>query len=200
MKRNFRDAVLNRRTIYGLSNQSPVSDEQIKEMLRFTLLHVPSAFNTQTTRLVLLLGGQHAAFWHIVKETLRKQVPEDAFPKTEAKINKSFASGYGTILFYEEQEIVMQMKKDYPLYKEKFPEWSEHTSAMHQFVLWTMLEDAGFGANLQHYNPIIDEKVYETWNIPGTWRLIAQMPFGVPTEGPGEKEYKPIEERLLIFE
>ena len=32
----------------------------------------------------------------------------------------------------------------------------------------------------EHYNPIIDEEVMKTWNLPGKWSLIAQMPFGEP--------------------
>lgn len=51
---------------------------------------------------------------------------------------------------------------------------------MLQFAVWTALEDAGFGANLQHYNPIIDNAVRERFSFPKNWRLIAQMPFGKP--------------------
>lgn len=199
MRRNFQEAVLNRRSIYGLSNQSPITDDEIKDMIRFAVLHVPSAFNTQTARLVLLLNEEHTKFWNLVKDTLRKMVPEESFPKTEAKIDKSFLFGYGTILFFEELNTVKEMQSLFPDYKDKFPEWSEHTSAMHQFALWCMLEDAGFGCNLQHYNPIIDDEVRSTWNLPDSWHLIAQMPFGIPTEEPGEKEFNPVEERFLIF-
>jgi len=70
---------------------------------------------------------------------------------------------------------------------------------MHQLAIWTMLEEAGFGASLQHYNPLIDEEVVKTWNLPSTWKLVAQMPFGVPTQGPGEKSFQPIDERVKVF-
>jgi predicted oxidoreductase (fatty acid repression mutant protein) len=52
---------------------------------------------------------------------------------------------------------------------------------------------------LQHYNPLIDEKVKKTWNLPASWKLIAQMPFGKPTDQPGEKEFQPLEERVKFF-
>ena len=29
--------------------------------------------------------------------------------------------------------------------------------------------------------------------------LVAQMPFGTPTEGPGPKEIKPLDKRVLVF-
>ena len=62
-----------------------------------------------------------------------------------------------------------------------------------------MLEDVGFGASLQHYNPLIDETVLKEWQLPETWELIAQMPFRVPLQEPGAKEFNPIEERVRIF-
>ena len=37
---------------------------------------------------------------------------------------------------------------------------------MHQFVIWNMLEDAGMGGSLQHYNPLVDDEVRASWNLP----------------------------------
>ena len=96
-------------------------------------------------------------------------------------------------------EVVENLQKAFPSYKDNFPIWSQQTSAMHQFAIWTMLEDAGLGASLQHYNPLIDERIREEWNINPNWKLIAQMPFGTPTKEPGEKDFKPLSERVLVF-
>lgn len=60
-----------------------------------------------------------------------------------------------------------------------------------------MLEDAGMGASLQHYNPLIDDEVRKAWNLPGDWKLVAQMPFGVPVAQPGSKEVMSLDERVL---
>lgn len=157
MARDFITAIKHRRTYYALESKSPVSDEKIIEILDTAIMHVPSAFNSQTTRMVLLLGANHKRLWDITKETLRKIVPAEVFPKTEAKINRSFASGYGTVLFFEDTEVVKKLQAQFPSYAANFPNWSQQTSAMHQFAVWTMLEDAGFGASLQHYNPLINE-------------------------------------------
>ena len=107
-------------------------------------------------------------------------IPEDAFIRSKAKIDGSFASGYGTVLFFEDTSTIRQMEGDYPLYAKNFQVWSQHTSAMHQFTIWTFLEELGFGASLQHYNPLIDNEVKHTWHLPNEWMLIAQMPFGMP--------------------
>lgn len=199
MERNFKEALKNRRTYYSISNKSLISDREIEEIINAALTYLPSAFNSQTARIVLLLGEQHKKFWNIVKSTLKKIVPPQNFPATEAKIDGAFASGYGTVLFFEDQDIVKSLQEKFTDYKDKFPDWSHHTSAMHQLAIWTMLEDAGFGASLQHYNPLIDEEVIKTWNLGEHWKLIAQMPFGVPTAEPGKKEIIPLDKRFKIF-
>lgn len=199
MERNFKEALRHRRSYYDLSADSPVDDAQIERIVRFAIKHIPSAFNSQTTRMVLLLHEHHAALWKIVKRTLQAIVSVEDFPRTEEKIDRCFASGCGTVLFFEDADEVRQLQQTYPLYAGNFPVWSEQTSAMHQLAVWTMLEDVGFGASLQHYNPLIDKEVHERWSLPAEWRLIAQMPFGMPAGEPAEKTYKPLESRIRIF-
>lgn len=70
---------------------------------------------------------------------------------------------------------------------------------MHQFTIWTALEAEGLGANLQHYNPLIDQKVAETWGIDSDWVLNAQLVFGTPAGGVGEKAFSPVEDRFKSF-
>lgn len=85
MKKSFEEALKHRRTYYSITNQSPVSDEEIERIVNLAVTHVPSAFNSQSTRVVLLLGENHKKLWHIVKETLRKIVPPEVFKTTEPK-------------------------------------------------------------------------------------------------------------------
>ena len=198
MERNFKEALKHRRSYYGITNESPISDEEIQEIMNFAILHTPSAFNSRTSRIVLLLGKEHLKLWEIVRETLRTLVPADKFGPTDEKID-CFANGYGSVLFFEDFAPLEAAKAGAGSYADKFGDWSNHTSGMHQLAVWTMLEDAGFGASLQHYNTIIDDEVKETWRINKEWKLIAQMPFGVPTAEPGEKEFGSIAERMQVF-
>ena len=39
----------------------------------------------------------------------------------------------------------------------------------------------GLAANIQHYNPIIDDRVGEAFGVPEGLRLVCQMVFGRPT-------------------
>jgi predicted oxidoreductase (fatty acid repression mutant protein) len=131
-------------------------------------------------------------------EALRRVVPADKFKPTEDKIN-SFKSGYGTVLFFEDSSIVESLQQQFPLYKDNFPIWSQQSSGMHQYVIWTALQIEGFGASLQHYNELIETEIKKEWNVPSNWKLIGQMPFGKPTAEPGEKQYQPLDERIKIY-
>lgn len=198
MAKDFYTAVEDRRTFYGISKESVVSDERIKEVIEHAVKHTPSAFNSQSARVVLLLGEHHNKLWDTTKEALRKIVPADNFSSTENKIN-SFRNGYGTILFFEDNSVIESLQQQFALYKDNFPIWSQQSSGMHQYVIWTALEIEGFGVSLQHYNELIEADVKKEWSIPYNWKLIAQMPFGKPTAKPDEKQFQPLEDRIKIF-
>ena len=198
MSKDFFTAVADRRSFYGISKEAVVSDDKIKEIIEHAVKHTPSAFNSQSTRVVLLLGKEHDKLWDIAMEALRKIVPADSFSSTEDKIN-SFKNGYGTVLYFEDNAVVESLQNQFALYKDNFPVWSQQTSGMHQFVIWTALEIEGFGASLQHYNELIENDVKKEWSIPENWKLIGQMPFGKPTTKPDEKQFSPLEERIKVF-
>lgn len=198
MDKNFLEAVEKRRSYYSISKDFVISDEEIRKIIEHAVLHTPSAFNSQSTRIVLLLGSEHDKLWNMTKHILRAIVPGDQFAQTEEKIN-SFRNGYGTILYYEDTNVVNGLMESYPLYADNFPIWSHQTAGMHQFVIWTALENEGFGVSLQHYNELISDTVAKEWNIPSHWSLNAQMPFGKPTLPPGEKTYLPLEDRIKIY-
>ena len=63
MERSFSEALKQRRTYYSITNQSPISDQEIECIVNMTVRHVPSAFNSQSTRVVLLLGESHKKFY-----------------------------------------------------------------------------------------------------------------------------------------
>lgn len=198
MSKEFYAALKARRSIYSISKEQIVSQERIQEIIEDAVKHTPSSFNSQSSRVVLLLDKQHDKLWDITKEALRKIVPENAFAPTEEKIN-SFKSGYGTVLFFEDETVIKNLQSQFALYKDNFPIWSHHSSGMLQLVIWTGLEAEGLGASLQHYGSLIEQQVIQEWNVPATWKLIAQLPFGKPTAEPGPKEFKPLEERIKIF-
>lgn len=199
MGSDLRTAIMNRHSNYDITSASTITDAQIRELVEFAVLHTPSAFNSQTARVVLLLNDQHKKLWSIVMETLRKIVPAEDFARTEARIN-SFAAGHGTVLFFEDRLQIDTMMKEFALYSEMIPGFSMNSAGMLQYVVWTLLRDAGLGASLQHYGNLIESEAALTWKLPAGWKLIAQMPFGKANSEPGNPEKKPIEEQFRMFE
>lgn len=193
----FYEAMKKRRSRYDITDASPLSEQRLQEILTHAITYTPSAFHSQSSRTVLLLGERHQKLWNIVLETLRTLVPAEKFASTEAKIS-SFAAGHGTILFFEDMETVETLQKNVPLYAENFPIWSLQSAGMLQYSIWTALSQEGLGASLQHYNPLIDEVVHAEFNVSSNWKLLAQMPFGTPASEPDVLSYKPIEERLIV--
>ncbi|MGM9988056.1 MAG: nitroreductase family protein [Bacillaceae bacterium] len=195
---NFFEAIENRRSLYALSNEQVTSDARIKEIVEHAVKHVPSAFNSQTARVVVLLNNEHAKFWDITTDVLKVAVGDGDFSGTQQKMDM-FKAAYGTILFFEDHDIVRNLQEAFPLYADNFPVWSEQSAGMLQFAIWTGLETEGYGASLQHYNPLVDTQVAEAWNLPASWKLRAQMPFGKPVQPAGEKEFQPLEDRVKYF-
>ncbi|MDE7377821.1 MAG: nitroreductase family protein [Paraprevotella sp.] len=193
------EALKSRRSYYALASDIEVSDERIEELVKMAARWVPSAFNSQSARMVLLLGDAHLRLWQIVKDTLKAMIPAAAFVRTEQKIDRSFAAGHGTVLFFEDGNLIADLQRKFPTYADNFPAFSQHTSAMHQLAIWMLLENEGLGASLQHYNPVIDEAVRQAFHLPESWSLVAQMPFGRPLDIPGEKTFCPIEEKVFVI-
>ncbi|KAI8589507.1 Nitroreductase-like protein [Geranomyces variabilis] len=193
----FLSAIKTRRTIYTLSKESPISDARIQEIVETAMHHTPSSFNSQSNRAVVLFGANHDKLWSIVLEVLKAIVPADAFPATQARIG-GFANAYATVLFFEDNADIEKMQAAFPTYQDRFPGWSLQSSGMLQGYVWTALALEGLGASLQHYSPLIDERVRAEWNIPAKWTLLAQMPIGKPTAPAGDKTFKPISELVHV--
>ncbi len=200
MKENnmeFNEVLKARRSVYTLDKNIGVSENAIHSLLEEAVLNTPSAFNSQSARVVLLLNKNHDALWSLTKEALRKIVPVEAFKPTDDKIN-AFNAAFGTILVFEDQAVVKGLMVAFPLYAKNFPVWSKESSGMLQFVIWSQLAQAGLGASLQHYNELIEGDVKKVFDIPASWSLVAQMPFGHQTAPLHEKTYLPLENRLII--
>ncbi|KUJ07173.1 Nitroreductase [Mollisia scopiformis] len=188
----------NRRTYYALSKSSPIPNDKITAIVQDVLKHSPSSFNSQSTRVVVLFGGEHDKLWGFAKEAIKAIVPADAWPASEQRLN-GFLGGYGTVLFFDDRTTVAGMQQKFALYADKFPVWASQSNGMTQYAVWTALEAEGLGANLQHYNPLIDQKVAEEWGLSKDWELSAQLVFGKREGEPGEKTFMPIEERVKVF-
>lgn len=196
----FLQALKNRRSIYNLGTNVNLSNEEITSIISDCLKHSPSAFNYPTTNVIIAFGEKHQQIWQITTDILKEKLAkkEETFAVAQNKINK-FKAGVGTILFFEDTEIINELKETYAMYAENFSTWSIQANGMLQNNIWTALSQVNIGANLQHYNPLIDDKIKELFSIPDTWKLTAQMPFGSIEAQANEKYIEDISTRLKVY-
>jgi hypothetical protein len=64
------DLVKNRRSYYQLSNTLPITKEQVQEIVNDLVLHCPTPYNSQATRVVILFGDEHKKLWNIVSDVM----------------------------------------------------------------------------------------------------------------------------------
>ena len=122
MKRTFAEALEHRRSYYSIGSDSPVLDEEVVHIIRTAVKNVPSAFNSQSTRIVLLLGDEHKKLWDIVKNTLKRAFRLRLLQRRKAKIDGCFAAGHGTVLYFEDTTVVKKLQDAFPSYSEKLPD------------------------------------------------------------------------------
>lgn len=199
MSGHFASLAKKRRTVYTLGKTLPVSDETVIETIKEAIRQAPSAFNSQSSRALILLGKEHEKLWELTREQLRKRVPADKFQPTSDKMD-SFAAAAGSVLFFEDQNVVKDLQEKFPSYADNFPVWSEHSTGIAQYAVWLALAESNIGANLQHYNPLVDVDVQAEWNIPASWKLRAQMNFGsIAAEyQPTDKSFIENDDRFII--
>jgi len=195
----FIKALKNRRSYYDIGRDVKISEDKITEIVKESLKHTPSAYNSQSARAAVLFGKHHDRIWDIVMEKLRAIVPAEKFARTETKIN-SFKAGFATVLFFDDSTTTDGLKAKFPLYSENFGIWAHQANGMAQHSVWVALEQEGIGASLQHYNELIEDAVKQEWNLDKGWKLTAQMPFGNIVSHPGDKEFMNLEERVFVFD
>lgn len=193
----LQQAAETRRSIYALNKNLPISNEEVSKIVEHAVLHTPSSFNSQSTRIVVAFGAEHEKVWNFVEEALRAIVPAEKFEPTAQKL-AMFKAAAATVLFFEDQTVVKGLQEQFPSYAANFPVWAEHANAMAQYAIWTTLAAAGVGANLQHYNPLPDAAIAQEYGLPESWTLRAQMVIGGIDAPAGEKQFAPLAERFKV--
>ncbi|MFP4478896.1 MAG: nitroreductase family protein [Candidatus Izemoplasmatales bacterium] len=193
----FLKALKERHSQYALSNEIDIEQTELEDFLKEILLYTPSAFNSQSQRMMVLVGEKHEHLWNQLIELMKGIVKPSQFEKTKAKLN-GFKAAYGTILFFDDMAIIRDLQEQYPLYKDNFSKWSVEQNGMLQSNVWVGLSTKNIGASLQHYNELIEEYIKEAYDIPQKWELRAQMPFGKIEDPAKEKEHMDLDQRFIV--
>ena len=199
MNCDFEEVIKKRRSIYDLGSYEVLSRKEIVKLVSEAVKYCPTAFNSQSGRVVILFGDEYQKFWDMAERKLKAITSEKVFEKTKEKI-QAFKNGLGTILFFEDKDVIKNLEEKFSLYKDNFQIWAQQANGMLQYIVWTALSEKGIGASLQHYNPLVYEEVYKIWGIPSHWHLVAQMPFGSIVKPAEEKNFEPLEMRVKVFQ
>lgn len=199
MKLNTIENLKKRKSNYDLDKNIKVKEEDIVQMVEDVFLYSPSAFNSQSHKAVIVLGDEHDFLWEDITLNILLGIvkKEEKIKEVTEKMN-AFKNAYGTVLIFEDEDIIKSLQEKFPIFKDNFPVWSEQGSGMATIEMWDALAEMGLGANLQHYNPLIDEKVKERWNIPSNWNLRGQLVFGNIVKEAEAKEKIDIKERVKV--
>jgi predicted oxidoreductase (fatty acid repression mutant protein) len=179
-----------RRSVYALNCNLPVSEEAVIDLVKKVTELVPDAFNMKSQRVIIALGDKQDALWDGIYDAFGGKVARE-------KID-SFKAAYGTILYFIDDNTVKALQEKFPSYAENFPVWAQQANGMLQINIWAGLAELGVGANIQHYNPVIDHLVKDMFQVPDGYRLIAQMPFGSVESEREPKEKEDISVRVTI--
>lgn len=80
---HFIDILKKRRSIYALNDQLPINKVELESLIKQVVRFSPSAFNSQSTRVVFLWNDEKDRFWRYTEELLRPLTPEETFPNTQ---------------------------------------------------------------------------------------------------------------------
>lgn len=185
------ESLKNRRTYYNINKNLPVAAEKIESTIKEVTELVPDAFNMKSARVAVLFGEKHDLLWDEINNIFGGKVPQE-------KID-SFKSGAGTVLFFYDLNTVKALQEQFAPYADNFPVWANQANGMLQLGIWSALRELGVGASLQHYNPVIDERVKKLFGIPSEYVLLAQMPFGGIVSEPAAKEKEDIGKRVTVI-
>ena len=192
------ELVKKRRSQYAIGNNTDLTNEEIAERITQIVRDVPTASNSQTTRIAIVFGEENVKLWDHILDVQKDVMPEEMWGMMSG-VMEGAKGGVGTIIFFEDLDAVEKM----PTSPARVEVYKQNNNANAQYATWLALTDLGLGGSLQHmnvgYEQGFDKSVKELLGLPERWEMQAQMPFG-SIEGENEpKEYIADSERVVVI-
>ena len=92
----FTDLQTKRRSIYALGKDIELSNQELIETIQGAVLNTPTAFNSQTSRVVILLDEESDAFWN---EIAYSELEKEQFPLYAENFPIWSEQGHGIALY-----------------------------------------------------------------------------------------------------
>ncbi|WP_195853402.1 nitroreductase family protein [Aerococcus urinae] len=195
----LKDLAAKRRSIYHIGKNTDHSAKEIVDALQAVLKDVPTAFNSQTSRIVIAFGDKHQALWDEIYQVQEGVLEGDMWEQMSGVIQGA-KEGLGTILFFEDLNEVENM----PANPERSTAYKENNNANHQYAAWLTLAELDLGATLQQFNigyeQGFDKSIRQMFDLPDSYAMLAQMPFGSIETPAGDKDYIDQDEKVRVYE
>ncbi|KAH3674582.1 hypothetical protein WICMUC_003128 [Wickerhamomyces mucosus] len=178
----------NRRTQYQLSKALPegVTISQIQEIVQQYVKHIPTSFNSQTVRAVVLIGALHEQVWGSVVDA----IPGDSGKKRPTSAKNE---AYGTIVFFDDEDAISRATEKYSAYFDNV--YNSTSNGAVQIATWATIGELGLGGHLQHYNALVEKAL--AGKVPQSWKVQAQLVFGTPVGTPYDKQFDENDVKVL---
>lgn len=125
----IQESLAKRRTYYNINKELPVAEEEVVALVENTTELVPDAFNMKSARVIVVTKAKQDALWDAIYEAFGGKVARE-------KID-SFKAGYGTLLYFYDEDVVKGLQEQFPLYAANFPIWAQQANGMLQISIWT---------------------------------------------------------------
>lgn len=187
-----------RRSTYMMSANTDVTEEAIVEALRKNVRQVPTAYNSQTTRYVVVFGDANKKLWEHIYDVQKDVLDSELWTQVGPVVN-SYKDVKGTVIFFEDHNAL----ENIPSPGNSRNIYKQNNAGNGQLVTWLTLAELGLGATLNHFNigfeQGFDSKIREFFNLPDTYEMTAQMPFGAIEQPAYPKDFMDSEEQVQVI-
>ena len=125
----IQESLAKRRTYYNINKELPVAEEEVVALVENTTELVPDAFNMKSARVIVVTKAKQDELWDAIYEAFGGKVARE-------KID-SFKAGYGTLLYFYDEDVVKGLQEQFPLYAANFPIWAQQANGMLQYLAGT---------------------------------------------------------------
>lgn len=171
------DLFKQRRSIYNIGKNTEYSIDEIVSRIRDAVAEAPSAFNSQTTRVVIITGEANDKHWDIIHDAQKSYMPAEMWERVSPRFENA-KQGLGTVLIFEDRDEVAKM----PTNELRATLYKEQNAALVELIVGLTLTEMNLGTSLQHHNigyeQGFDKPIREALGLPDSYELNAQMPFG----------------------
>lgn len=192
------ELVKNRRSQYAIGNNTDLTNDEIAARITEIVRDVPTASNSQTTRIAIVFGEENVKLWDHILDVQKDVMPEEMWGFMSG-VMEGAKGGVGTVLFFEDLDAVDKM----PTSPSRVEVYKQNNNANAQYATWLALTDLGLGGTLQHmnvgYEQGFDKSVKELLGLPERWEMQAQMPFGSIEGESAPKEYIADSDRVVVL-